>query len=558
MGVYYGCSSCGVTLHLAPGAPGFGQLRIDCPKCGSEARYSPSGPKAGEVVDVGVPGAETARPDRPSISSAMLSSVLGTTNKSQGPSPTVPLQMSQDMLDLDRVETAPTVPVEGLTNAQLAALARRKPAADEPSNATERIEGIAPLISPPPSDTANDYDPTTQMPGLSEEMLSSISPDEVPAPPPPSAVEPSLDAGSGPLSDVDEDKIPTRSLEGLSDREVTSYARELYTEEGVLEPTGAVEGLRERPSPEDKIAQFKAEKAAREAESGPLVPSGPSLSVPESIDNPSYDLGSEASPSVDGDEPGLSPSMFVRSPLAGAEPRLTGANPRVVPSTSEPGLRTPPPTEAPETLAADFRGATPQPGRSTLKRGASVGIVFITVFFLALFIFVVGGLVVMWKSMGSDEGVEEKPAESVTEPVARHTRFGLPALDEASPFRVGNSTISIRDTGGGFAKLTLTGTLENGGINSIDHAELGGTFAVAVSAGESQSFPMTGTLKPSVARKRAWAPGKSRKFTLEATQIPAEIMSAKASDRFVWLTLKARNGSVFTYDEAFAAIDVKQ
>jgi hypothetical protein len=547
MGVYYGCSSCGVTLHLAPGAPGFGQLRIDCPKCGSEARYSPSGPKGGDVVDVGGLGADAARPDRPSISPAMLSSVLGTSAKVQGPSPTVPLQMSQDMLEQDRVETAQTIPVEGLTSSQLAALARRQP--NDEIARTERVEGIGPLVPASPSDTARDYDPTTQMPGLSADMLSNHAPDDIPEVPLPlpSAVEPAIDGGSGPLSDVDEDKIPTRSLEGLSDREVKSYARELYTQEGTLEPTGSVEGL-SGVTADDKIAAFKAERAAERAAA---------VQAPVPADEPSFDMGAAGGgPEL---EPALSPSMFVNSPMpGGAEPRLTGANPRVVSPRSEPGLYTAGATPAPETLAADFRGPTRQPpGRSTLRRGASVGIVFVTVFLLALVIFVVGGLVVWLKSSSTTDVAPNEKVEK-EEVVPRHTRFALPALDSTSPFRVGTSSVAIRDTGGGFATVEVSGTIENGGINSIDEATLAGTLAIALSEGESQSFPMTGSLKPKVGRKRAWAPGKAIKFTIQATQVPADAVAADATDRFIWLTLKARNGSVFTYDEAFAVVEVKK
>ena len=489
----------------------------------------------------------------------MLSSVLGTASKPQGPSPTVPLQMSQDMLELDRVETAPTIPVEGLTSAQLSALARRSP--PDESSATERVEGIDLLVSPPPSDTAQDYDPTTQMPGLSADMLSSIAPD-VPKvdPPVPPRVEPALETG-GPLSDVDEDKIPTRSLEGLSDREVKSYARELYLQEGTLNPTGAMEGLPAETA-DDKIALFKAERAAaREAAArvatpiteGPSSVGGPSSEPPLRAKPPSPKPAASAE-----DEPAISPSMFVKSPLGGsAEPRLTGANPQVVSHRPEPGLRTPEPMSAPETLHADFRGPErAPPGRSTLRRGASVGIVFVTVFLLALFVFVVGGLVVWFKSMNDVETTPDV-VEADAGAIPRHTRFGLPALDATSPFRVGESMITIKDTGGGFASLTVAGTLENGGINSIDDADLAGTLAIAVSDGESVSFPMKGELRPKVGRRKSWAPGKAVGFTLQATQVPAEALSATVPDRFVWLTLKARNGSVFTYDEAFAVVEVK-
>lgn len=93
MGVYYICTRCNATQELAPGAPGFGQMRVPCATCGGEARYAPGGAPVGRVE---------AAPSGPVAN------------------PTVPMQTPEALLALDAQETAATVPVEGLSEEVIA------------------------------------------------------------------------------------------------------------------------------------------------------------------------------------------------------------------------------------------------------------------------------------------------------------------------------------------------------------------------------------------------------------------------------------------------------
>jgi len=215
MGVYYYCPSCNNTLHLTPQSRGFGQMKVACFVCGREARYSPSGP-APDANVVNAP--ETGRPASsatPAIPHGMHAAAADM------PNPTVPMQTPDALLALDAHETAATIPVQGLSDADIARMLNYGSHHAEPeSDATMRSDAPEFLANVPLGGYGGGHSATPQhrpAPDPWQQVSASTSSDKTRRPTAPRT----------PKEDVEEE-IPTRSVAGLADRDISAYASGFY------------------------------------------------------------------------------------------------------------------------------------------------------------------------------------------------------------------------------------------------------------------------------------------------------------------------------------------
>ena len=226
MGVYYFCPSCNSTLHLTPQSKGFGQMRVPCFSCGAEASYSPSGPTPGAHI-VEAPQSQPSAGAIPALRPGPRAHDLG---HEDTPNPTVPVQTHEALLALDAQETAATIPVQGLSDADLQNLlaSHGAPPSEQP-DATIRSSAPDYLASVP---LGGDYDsvPMDGLYGASSDDDSTV---------PGSIAGLNLEASAsgdhtrpyagGPADEDLEEEIPTRSVAGLADRDIVAYASGLYT-----------------------------------------------------------------------------------------------------------------------------------------------------------------------------------------------------------------------------------------------------------------------------------------------------------------------------------------
>ncbi len=309
--------------------------------CGSEAMYSPSGPEPdARIIDAtsmdgGPPSLdEEAPPQR--MTGVDLKGIIGAApSGDEGPNPTVPLQTPQQLLDMDAAEAAPTIPVSGISDEEIRIFSSNKQKGSRRSgkkvtglrSSDDSIAPTTPMRSPVEMLNAafersqgkkkkGEDLSTVEQPGLAADIiqratasapslssLSSLPPDlakkepkgeiartlslDRPVVPSASSMPQSAEIVTPPpqkaLFTPDEDKIPTRSVEGLSNREVTRYARELYTEEvpfepnepmtippkedtplpGDNDPTRGFKGLQQPPTPKPTAAPSKPKPAAQ-------------------------------------------------------------------------------------------------------------------------------------------------------------------------------------------------------------------------------------------------------------------------------------------------------
>ena len=597
MGVYYNCTQCTRTLHLTPQSPGFGQLRIKCFLCGGEAMYAPSGPpKDVEIVNAPAGGgtfedAATNVGQKPRIGGIDLRGIVGGTDD-EGPSPTVPLQTPLALLQMDADEAAPTIPVSGLSDEQIAAVMSKG------RGLKDSIDPTTPMKSPiemlnaafitsqgPRKKRLDDEVSTLRQPGLAEEIIQRATPPparpvvpedafttnayDKPTPAPAPSVEPPTQAFTkGP----DEDKIPTRSVEGLSNREITYFARDLYEEEPDLD---------EPQSPEDPSLDATPQPTPAPqivTPEGPL----PSLGELEGVKlrhapalNPNNKDEREPAWSQ---EPQLSPSMFTRSPLVdtgpGApspepaaasspiagrssrlrnEPSFTGISPAVS-ARDEPSFGDPQEQTTHDSFAGEAPpGSSPNTRRRTGAGLALVGLVFVIVFFSIL-----GGLFFFFQSQEDDAPedppVAEVPAGEDSKP-SRTELFGFDAVDPKAPFEVRDTRIRLTpDKSGKKTALELTGKFKNTGESALDSANLAATLAM----GEGEVHKLAGgVLDPTVSRKKPWEPGKIRAFTFKTKGLSLEALGDRDKDPFIWIVVEASNGKSFEYKGTVVELDVK-
>lgn len=558
MAVSYKCTGCGAIFSLSPQSPGFGQMRAPCPTCGQEAVYAPAAVAPRRAHS-------SVEADAMELEQAL--SAAGA--EEEGPDFTVPLQTPDALLKLDAMETAPTVPVSGLSAEQLKALDEKMGVERTTPEAgpapTVRMAGLAEL-----GEERDARDSTVRQPGLSEEILHRatanlpLATTEDPKPDPENELAWMEPPSQEPSFDIDEDKIPTRSVEGLADRSVKFYAGDLYNQEARL--TGVV------AEPDPKEARKKAEERARaavaeaqaklrqtweeEARNTPR-PSAPPTDPQSALDtqedepaNPTFAMGSPLQLSQD-DAFSLNADQrrARRAPTAqagGSGPRRMASEqtdvgrPQTRPSFEQGQIRRPPEATAP-----------PRSGlRSTSARVVLVGVVFVVVFFTLL-----GGLYFAYHvAQQSDQPKEEPPPAQDTRALPRHQRLGLPALDKKAPFTVQKPEVKVSPDKKGTLKVSIQGAVINQGDNALDRGVLQGTVALW-SQGKARRFPMTGAgLAPEVSRKQIWKPGAARSFSLEARGIPADA-SGDDLERVIWLSLEGGNGKVYRYQEAFEAVN---
>jgi hypothetical protein len=300
----------------------------------------------------------------------------------------VPLEISQQLLHIDRLDTAQTTQVAGLKDSEGAQ-----------STTTDGVGDGSPTLDSSPVEDDDAYDPTTQMSGLSAAMLSSTSPDDeldrsildgaptnaihIPRTKTPRGVEPPIEHFAG--SFVDEDKIPTRAVDGLSNRATTGFDGDLYSDAS-LDETPLVAARSPGVTPPSPVSPPKRITGLRPIGGTPT---------------PDSSRGIADTPHTAEPEPSLSPSMFAKSPFAPAEePSLTGiqdvisggqrAEPMVVPPTQ-------PSSRRPATRHDEFQAET-RPDIAAMRRGAGLGLIFVMVFLVALAAFLTVGLVLWWNN----------------------------------------------------------------------------------------------------------------------------------------------------------------
>ncbi len=616
MGVYYHCSKCQKTLHLTPQSPGFGQLRIKCFLCTGEALYAPSGPEANAEIVNAPSGAgifeevDTNVGQRPRLKGVDLRGIIGVTHD-EGPSPTVPLQTPAVLLQMDAEDAAPTIPVSGLSDAQIKEFARGRSLKDA-------IDPTTPMQSPvgllnaayeaaygPPDDPQGDS--TIEQRGLPFNVpsrpisapLAASSTAVMDRPViPPAAMPPDVRL-------ADEDKIPTRSVEGLSNREITAYARDLYESEPptldppqivtpppaaplapflrhAAQPVDATPPLSLRPvaQPVDPAPPLSLRHAAQPASPEALeiqTPSGlPSLAdlerSPESVSALSFaeaPVGEQGgwadaarSAQADDNEPQLSPSMFTRSPLAAAEPaegpkpagRSSALRDRSGPSGLGPSLASEPPMTAKTGPGPSDSFAGEMPSSSSSYRRAGAGIAVVGLVFVVVFFAILGGLLLFFqnKDKAPDEGEEVSEAPEAD---ARALRYGFDPVDPGSPFALSDTRIRLKplQKGGDAAAFELSGTLTlKEGKGPLSACDLKATLAI-----DEQTLPLeSDPLEPALSAKALWEPGQKRAFTLRAQEVSIKALSKPEGGRFVWLIASASGDEGDAYKGTVAEIDV--
>lgn len=263
MGVYYFCPSCNNTLHLTPQSRGFGQMKVACFVCGKEARYSPSGPPPNARI---VDAPETGRPASSAVPAIPHGMQVGHADM---PNPTVPMQTPDALLALDARETASTIPVQGLSDADIARMLGHGHHSAEPeSDATIRSDapdflarvplgGYGAAGQPPQRDQVP-LDPWAR--AQAEPASSSSDKTRRPGP---RAAQPDV-----------EEEIPTRAVAGLADRDIMAYASGLY--HGLPSEAGQAQAPTPRMPPGDSGLRSGPAATAHFDDSGPVpVPPTP-------------------------------------------------------------------------------------------------------------------------------------------------------------------------------------------------------------------------------------------------------------------------------------------
>ncbi len=352
MGVYYECTACESVLRLAPQATGFGQLRIECPVCGGDAKYSPSKPsRAAEIIQVNADGVSALAKRSAQLQLAdVQAAIRDQASAKPAPMPTIPFETPHELLRLDAVETAPTGAVKGL-DAMLFGPPDEENTNPEVIKHTARLESLS---SAGVSTLEESSAPTVAQPGLSDEIFaraqqarisqaaeSSIEATVSVQPPtlPPSestdlSVQPvsPKDLTAGGFYEVDEDKIPTRAVSGLSEREISSYAPELYDKEQLSDV------LKQKPVPkpvkETGSALHKPSVAGQGPMSlGPLPAAGvnnaPAPSGPGSFAGPSSIGGGPVEGPLSIHGPGGEHEGAPRAPVLEIEGGMAGERPVV-------------------------------------------------------------------------------------------------------------------------------------------------------------------------------------------------------------------------------------
>jgi hypothetical protein len=295
------------------------------------------------------------------------------TGRAEEPNLTVPLQTPSALLQQDAAEAAPTMPVTGLTEEQLRQL-----------DAFKGRAGAA-VQKASPSGAVG----TVEQPGLSDEILRRATGLQnlvqgMALPPLPAshvATVGAQDARTLERPSLDEEKIPTRAVEGLSDRAVNIYARELYMEEGVL-VTSSIEApdLREvERRTAEAVAKAQEERkqswiieAQRPPEAAPLGRSPVAQSTPSGsspLRRISSNSGLPVAPSPQAGSPRPhhpTPSSSAPPNMGGSGPSMGGAGPSMG-GGAGPSMGGSGPSAAP-------RGGPPSGENRTFAMGAPMGL----------------------------------------------------------------------------------------------------------------------------------------------------------------------------------------
>ena len=489
-------------------------MSVDCFMCGGAAHYTKAGPTPGvRIVDapVGPLMVDNWKAGAPSQGVSVL------------PNPTVPLKMSEALLELD-AERAPTRMYQGLRDEEVSPSGdsggtlpdfnplTEKHAVDEEARTIAR-QGL-------PAQDHEEVIPTRAVEGLSDrpiKMRALPFADEEEAIPT-RAVSGLADKKfpNGALAALDdhfslEDEIPTRAVEGLADKKIKAFARDLYDEE----QQKAFDGIAIDAPPETSPLPPGAEFAF-----GSISIDGPVLKVatgPTSTARPSRRTG----PSLDSG-PGLSPSQF-------GIPEVETGPAQLKEKSSGPSLGL---GEHPSIMNTPGLGARPTVSRSNTKLLVATGVLFIAVFALVLF-----GLVAYKNpaAIGLPEGSffggksEEVKLEVIKLP-PRHERFGLKPVDKDAPFQLETSKTHYV-VEGNEATVTFEGTLVHEFSETLEDVVVGGL--VGLEFGDArQTFSVTGVLKPALTKKTAWKQGSSRRFVLTSAPFSAKLISKKSLTAF--------------------------
>lgn len=681
-------------------------------------------------------GAQPPAPAQPSKrgSRLSLSAMISSSPESSGPNLTVPLQTPQALLDMDAAEAAPTLPVTGVSDEQIKifkggaassgarAQSAGKSLRGKGGSGKDFIDATTPMESPVNllnaayeravgrgSGSPNKANSTVEQPGLEAEIiqratanaapslsaltdlphdLRHIGPEssdealtmhiERPTPAPVRRLEPVPEPQAASVRQgPDEDKIPTRSLEGLADREIRGYARELYTDEEALE-VSAVEPqtlppIDKAPSYDEGALEPSFDEASLRAADTSVAPMGGpqlgALSMPGGSDAGAdgFSMGDLSSSRADGpgggvggvpaiatssepdlggegfvmssrpqraepawgrqaqaDEPSVgqsastegqeSWSMHSQGPRAGSQVKAQGG-PQLGPASSPsgaPGSHASGPATGfgagvslaphaspsspgdgavngsgpslglgPGQVAGDgpsmggqgrapeldglgkdsFSDERPQAHARSRRRGLGLVVVIGAGFFclvaLVMAFFAYQVMVKHDPSPTTSVGAEGGQAPDEVAP-SRAARFGFPPVDEEAPFEVEGVRFKLKGHKGDKVAILVEGTLFNKGENALDTATLNATVGVVSEEGQVLTHALEkATFEPRVTRRRAWQPGQSVSFELRASGVPRGDFTDPAADRFMWLTLEAKNGKSFSYKGTLVEVDIE-
>lgn len=708
------------------------------PSPGAKVIQVPAKGQGGAGARSGAPSASlSGAPKRNSKLS--LSAMISSSSDNSGPNLTVPLQTPQALLDMDAAEAAPTLPVTGLTDEQIKifkggaasssarAQSSVKSLRPKGGGAQDFIDATTPMESPVDllnaaydravgraSSPQSKTNSTVEQPGLEAEIiqratanaapsLSALtdlphdlrhggpeSSDEAltmhierPTPAPVRRIEPKPQAAPA-RQGPDEDKIPTRSLEGLADREVRGYARELYTDADALEVSAAepqtLPPFEGEPSlSEESNPSWGLGESARHddsfmmaADTSVAPPGGPHMTAPPTAvaggaSSDGFSMGDLSSPRAGGPGGGVGGVPVSASSYEpelgggdfGAPLKSAGGEPawgRPTPADEEPvGQRAAAVGEGPWSMHGEGRPAAspvassgaPRPASDASSRGASgphttgpatgfgpsvgpaslassssseesrvnghgpsqgidvgqgagegpsmgggeqvrgldglgadgfsderpspqgrsrrrdlgllmlfgVGVFCVVAFVVAFLAY--QAVVLRGDSPSSPEVSAGGQAPPATEP-SRAERFGFAPVDEGAPFEVEGVRFKLKSRKGDNVSIWVEGTLFNQGENALDTARLTAVVGVVREDGEVLKHSLgEATFEPRVARRRAWQPGQSVSFELQASEVPRADVMDSALDRFMWLTLEAKNGKSYAYEGTLVEVDIE-